>query len=124
MSSKPPQKKNPYSTVSASKRRAQRQAKMAQQAAARRSLSITGSDTYAIQDEIAQRREKAAAAAKKAQIDDAELTAQLLANPTKFVSEAELRADYAYVLKDLRSMGLLSAGLVVLLVVLAQILPR
>lgn len=45
-----------------------------------------------------------------------------LANPTKQVSEEELRAQYSYVLKDLRSMGLLAAVLFVAMIVAAQLL--
>jgi hypothetical protein len=40
------------------------------------------------------------------------------------VTEEELRGHYGYVLADLRSMGLLAAGLMVALVILAQVLPR
>ncbi|MBZ0275052.1 MAG: hypothetical protein K8I60_02835 [Anaerolineae bacterium] len=47
-----------------------------------------------------------------------------LENPTKFVTEEELRHDYLYVLRDLRSMGLLAAGLMILVAVLAQVLPK
>lgn len=50
---------------------------------------------------------------------DAEYVAELLANPNKTVSEAELRADYSFVMKDLRSMGLLAAALFVLLVAIS-----
>jgi hypothetical protein len=46
----------------------------------------------------------------------------ILAHPTKTVTEAELHAQYGYVLADLRNMGALAAALFVLLVVLAQIL--
>jgi len=47
---------------------------------------------------------------------------QRLLNPTRIVSEGELRAEYSYVLRDLRSIGLLAAGLIIVLVVLAQVL--
>jgi hypothetical protein len=53
-----------------------------------------------------------------------ETVAELLANPTKEVTEAQLRGQYGYVVADLRNMGLLALGLMVALVVLAQILPR
>jgi hypothetical protein len=43
-----------------------------------------------------------------------------LKHPTKFVTEAELREEYGYVLRDVRDMFLLAGGLMVLLVVLAQ----
>ncbi len=50
---------------------------------------------------------------------DAEYVADLLANPTKEVSEEELRADYGFVIKDLRNMGILAAGLFVALVLIS-----
>ncbi|MCY4539053.1 MAG: hypothetical protein OXE52_12610 [Chloroflexi bacterium] len=50
---------------------------------------------------------------------DAEYVADLLANPTKEVSEEELRADYGFVIKDLRNMGILAAGLFVALVLVS-----
>lgn len=52
---------------------------------------------------------------------DAEYVADLLANPSKEVSEEELRADYGFVIKDLRNMGILAAGLFVALVVIALV---
>jgi hypothetical protein len=48
--------------------------------------------------------------------------AERLANPTKTVSEEELRQQYSYVIADLRSMGLLAGGLFVFLIVIAQVL--
>jgi hypothetical protein len=51
---------------------------------------------------------------------DADLIRELLENPTTFVTEAQLRKEYQHVLYDLRNMGLLAAGLMVLLVILAQ----
>lgn len=53
-----------------------------------------------------------------------EVVAELLEHPTLTVSEDELRKEYSYVIADLRSMALLSAGLIVMLMVLAQILPK
>jgi hypothetical protein len=53
-----------------------------------------------------------------------EQVAKMLANPTKEVTEEDLRQQYGYVLADLRSMGILAASLMVALIVLAQILPR
>ncbi len=53
-----------------------------------------------------------------------EVVSDLLRHPTRTVSEGELRKEYGYVLTDLRSMAIVSAGLVVLLVVLAQVLPK
>jgi hypothetical protein len=59
---------------------------------------------------------------KKIDPDNPETVRQLLANPTKIVTEDELRKEYGYVLSDLKSMGLLAAGLVVALVIIAQLL--
>lgn len=53
-----------------------------------------------------------------------ETVSELLRHPTRTVTEGELRKEYGYVLNDLRSMAVVSAGLVVLLVVLAQVLPK
>lgn len=44
-----------------------------------------------------------------------------LANPTRMVSEAQLKAEYGYVINDLRSMGILAALLIVALVVIEKI---
>lgn len=75
----------------------------------------------------AARRSSAGQSIRKRKTDEkmsSEMVAQLLANPTKQVTEDELRAHYTYVASDLRSMALLAAGLMVALVVLAQVLPR
>jgi hypothetical protein len=50
--------------------------------------------------------------------------AHLLANPTKTVTEEELHAQYGFVLRDLRSMGLLAGASFAVLIVLAFILPH
>lgn len=55
---------------------------------------------------------------------DSETISELLDNPTIFVTEAELKAEYSFVVADLRNMFMLAAGLMVLLVVLATVLPR
>ena len=47
---------------------------------------------------------------------DAEFVAEMLANPTKVVTEDDLKADYGFVIKDLRNMGILAAVLFVFLV--------
>jgi len=52
-------------------------------------------------------------------LDNAAL-GNLLARPTKFVSEEELKEEYGYVVADVRNMFILAAALFVLLVVLAQ----
>lgn len=43
-----------------------------------------------------------------------------LENPTRFVSEEELHAEYGYVINDLRAMGMLAAALIVVLIVVGQ----
>lgn len=47
---------------------------------------------------------------------------QRLANPTRIVTEADLKAEYSYVITDLRTMGILAAILVVALVVIEKII--
>jgi hypothetical protein len=54
----------------------------------------------------------------------AEDISEMLANPTKTVTEAELRAQYGFVLRDLRSMGLLAGASFVFLIALAVLLPH
>ncbi len=102
---------NPYRTVSASERRARR---MARETSKARRLSDEGRD-----DVRATERKPSAAAALPQEVIN-----ELLANPTKVVTEDDLRRDYSYVIADLRSMALLAAALVVLLVALAFVLPR
>ena len=53
-----------------------------------------------------------------------EVINEMLENPTIEVSEDELRKEYGFVIADLRSMALLSIGLIVALVALAEILPK
>ena len=53
---------------------------------------------------------------------DADYVAELLANPTKVVTEDDLRADYGFVIRDLRNMGILAAALFVALICAALIL--
>ena len=47
---------------------------------------------------------------------DAAFVADMLANPTKVVTEEDLKADYGFVIKDLRNMGILAAVLFVFLI--------
>ncbi len=47
---------------------------------------------------------------------------QRLANPTRIVTEADLKAEYSYVMTDLRSMGILATILVIALVLIEKIL--
>lgn len=48
--------------------------------------------------------------------------AERLANPVRQVTEAQLREQYGYVVADLRSMGLLAAGLFILMIAAALLL--
>ena len=47
---------------------------------------------------------------------------QRLANPTRIVTEADLKAEYSYVITDLRTMGILATILVIVLVVIEKII--
>jgi hypothetical protein len=120
MSQQPP--KRTYGAVPASKRRAARKAREAQQAANRRAFSVIGADPVERERAAANRAAEQQRALKRSE-EEENMTAYLLAHPTKIVSEDELRREYAYVISDLRGMGLLAAALVVLLIALAQILP-
>ena len=53
---------------------------------------------------------------------DGDYVAELLANPTKVVTEEDLRADYGFVIKDLRNMGILAAVLFIALVAVSLVL--
>ncbi len=55
------------------------------------------------------------------QMTQAEIS-EVLENPTKTVTEEDLREQYTYVLADLRSMGLLAAALFALMILAAQLL--
>ena len=70
----------------------------------------------------AARRRRLARATETARAEekmDAAEIAERLRAPTRTVSEGELRAAYSYVLRDLRSMGILAAALIGALVLLA-----
>jgi hypothetical protein len=54
----------------------------------------------------------------------AEEISEMLANPTRIVPESELRAQYGFVLRDLRSMAVLAAASFLFLIALAVFLPR
>lgn len=94
---------NPYRTIAARQRRV-----------ITRTRSRAGERRARVQDAGRERRPEL----------DAERISELLENPTIEVTEEELRREYTYVLTDLRSMGLLAAGLFVTLIVLAQVLPQ
>lgn len=71
------------------------------------------------------RREVSAAKLEKRKSQgtlDHDYIADLLAHPTKTVTEEELHADYGYVLKDLRNMAILAAVLFVTLIGIALVI--
>lgn len=111
---------NPYNTVAASKRRAERSVRSG--GTGRRAPGIENVDALEAAEAALMGRPAPTKRKPEHQFDQ-ETIADILAHPTKFVSEEELRSEYAYVLNDIRSMGLLALGLVVLLVVLASVLP-
>lgn len=53
---------------------------------------------------------------------DRETIARLLAHPTRTVTVEMLRADYEYVLRDIRNMAVLAGVLVIVLIVAALVL--
>lgn len=46
----------------------------------------------------------------------------MLANPTKFVTQEELRAEYGHVVTDIRNMFALAGVLMVALIIIAQVI--
>lgn len=66
---------------------------------------------------VLRRKVKTAGGEKKHELSSTDV-AELLANPTREVSEDELRTQYSYVLKDLRSMGILAVVLLIVLLAL------
>lgn len=98
---------NPYSTRTAAQRRAERET---------RRSAITPRTGASQPPRKAKPRPTSGASAA--------LVRELLLNPTRTVSEDELRQVYGYVLADVRNMALLAFALVIVLVVLAQVLPR
>jgi hypothetical protein len=97
-----------------------RRAEAAAQAASRGDYSMYGYDPVERRErEIARiKREKE----KKGQLD-LSVMRERLANPTRNVTTEELANEYGYVVRDLRSIALLSGGLILLLIVLATVLP-
>lgn len=93
---------NPYRTVPARQRRAV--------------SSVRSADRRARGNQLAGTRSRSSEL-------DAETISDLLDNPTIVVTEAELKAEYGFIVADLRNMFLLAAALMVLLVVLATVLP-
>ncbi len=98
---------NPYKTTTAAERRVQRE----------------GQDERGGDDEWRQRRQSERRANNERTMPQS-LIEQLLHNPTKTVTEAELRTQYSHVITDVRNMAVLAGGLIMVLVVLAFILPR
>lgn len=67
-------------------------------------------------------RTAAARAPRKEEKHDMAYIRNRLAHPTRIVTEAQLRAEYGYVIRDLRSMGILAAALIAALVIIEKIL--
>jgi hypothetical protein len=57
---------------------------------------------------------------RKSDVMDNEAIQEVLRHPTKHVSEEQLHEEYGHVVRDIRNMGVLAIGLMVLLVTLAQ----
>lgn len=57
---------------------------------------------------------------RKAEVLDNATIEEMLAKPTRFISDEQLRQEYGYVLADLRKMAALAMALMVALVVMAQ----
>ena len=96
--------------------------------ASERSRSSDASPSFGARSAKERRAARAAASGsprreRQEDVLRADVIANLLQNPTRTVSEETLKTEYSYIVADLRSMGVLAAGLVVLLVVLAQVLP-
>lgn len=94
-------------------------ASVARRSASASRLSDSGSRSRST---AARLREKNKETRKKAMTTDD--VYDILAHPTKIVSEAELHAQYGFVLADLRSMGILALATFVGLIVVAFVLPH
>lgn len=88
----------------AARRRAERESRRPTRSAPRRRPTVTATRSRS-KDEV-----------------DSSMYAQLLANPTKTVSNEELQGEYGHVLADIRNMFIVSVTLMVLMVFLAQVL--
>ncbi len=53
-----------------------------------------------------------------------EIVSNMLEHPTKMVTTEELAKEYSYVTSDLGGMAVIAIGLIVTLVILAQVLPK
>lgn len=103
---------NPFQTRTAAQRRAERSV-----------VTRGGTVTNAAPLQPRDSAQKPAAAADSTHLTGEQI-AYLLEHPTKQVTEAELKAEYGYVLADVRNMFVLAGGLVVVLLGLALLLPR
>lgn len=98
---------NPYKTVSAAQRRIQDEVQ----------AERAGEEAWR------ERRRAERQANAEGQLTS-EMIAEALHNPTKTVTEAELREQYNHVIADVRSMAILAGALVIVLITLAFVLPR
>jgi hypothetical protein len=82
-------------------------------------------ESLSINERSAKRKKNAPAQLERSR-QRGELTAEIiedaLANPTKEVSEGQLREEYSHVLIDLRNMGVLAALLIALIIGLSFVI--
>jgi hypothetical protein len=70
----------------------------------------------------ARRVQTAQAKGGRKELLDTEIVKNRLLHPTRMVTEAQLREEYGYVIRDLRTIAIIAIAMVVLMVVLAQVL--
>lgn len=102
----------PQMPAPASKSREERRAEMGV-TPTRRRYTATAAETASTPRPYAKRKRD------ELSIEDIDLR---LNNPDKFVSEAQLRAEYGYVLRDIRSMFILAGALFATLLVLGLVI--
>jgi hypothetical protein len=59
---------------------------------------------------------------RKSDQSDTKYVRSRLANPTRFVTQEQLREEYSYVIHDLRTMGILAAVLLVAMLLIEKLL--
>lgn len=95
---------------------AQKLAERASRRAERRARASVGRD--ALREGMTGNRREASSSRG---LDHAKMR-EMLANPTKQVSADDLKREYSHVLDDIRNMLLLSAGLLVFMVILGNVI--
>mgnify|MGYP006921591025 CR=1 FL=1 len=89
----------------------------ARRRAERRAERNRGSTTTPTSSSFAERRKQ-----QKSDRMRSDSIQTMLANPTKFVTQEELRAEYGHVVTDIRNMFALAGVLMVALVIIAQVM--